>query len=261
LFFSLNPPPSDFDYTNLDTDSTPEAEEVFTGRFAPWSKNSNVAHRLDMWLLPMLRTPQAEDAEAESPGMIRKILFSNPAAWTHNSGGYTTLNFWPSIATMLLGVVCGQLLIAPGSRWIKLGLLFSLGLSCLILGLAGNQWLCPIVKRIWTPSWALFSGAYAIWFLAAFYLLFDVLPFRRLAFPLVVVGTNSMLMYLLGQLFNGWTADRIVHIHLAGVLEVAFGPDVLNMDLWGRLTVPTVVFLMYWLLALWLYRQKIFLRV
>ncbi|MBL8816936.1 MAG: hypothetical protein JNL58_12980 [Planctomyces sp.] len=261
LFFSLNPPPSDFDYTNLDTDLTPKAGEVFTERFAPWSKNSNVAHRFDMWLLPRLRSPQVADAAAKSPGIFSKVLFSNPAAWTHNRGGYTTLNFWPSIATILLGVICGQLLISPGTRWVKLGILFSLGLTCLILGLAGNQWLCPIVKRIWTPSWALFSGAYAIWFLAVFYLLFDLLPLRKLAFPLVVVGTNSMLMYLLGQLFNGWTADKIVRIHLAGILEAVFGPDVLNMDLWGRLTVPTLVFLMYWLLALWLYRQKIFLRV
>ncbi len=80
-------------------------------------------------------------------------------------------------------------------------------------------------------------------------------------FSLVVVGMNSMLMYMLGQLFNGWTNEKIVRIHLAGLLEVILGPDALNPDSWGRLIQPSVVFLIYWLFALWLYRQKIFLRV
>ena len=50
----------------------------------------------------------------------------------------------------------------------------------------------PVAKRIWTPSWALFSGGYVITLLAIFYILFDIFPFKRLAFPLVVIGMKGL---------------------------------------------------------------------
>lgn len=261
LLFRFNPPPANFDYSTVSTDPSPEANQVFTGSFAPWSKNSNIAHRFDMWLLPKLRQSDAQVAAPESQSALGKVFFSNPDRWTHQSGGYATLNFWPSIGTTLLGIFCGQLLLFSKHRWINLSVLITLGTFCMLVGLAGHATICPIIKRIWTPSWVFFSGAYAIWMLAGFYLLFDLLPFKRLSFPLVVVGMNSMLMYMLGQLFNGWTNEKIVRIHLAGLLEAIFGSDALNPDSWGRLIQPSVVFLIYWLFALWLYRQKIFLRV
>ena len=121
-----------------------------------------------------------------------------------NRGGYTTLNFIPSIGTTLLGILCGQLLLSSEKRALeKLGLLVALAAGCFVLGVAAHMTVCPIVKRIWTPSWVLFSGGYVIAMLAVFYLLFDILPLRLLAFPLVVVGTNSILIYMLGQTVSG----------------------------------------------------------
>jgi len=36
--------------------------------------------------------------------------------------------------------------------------MFLTGAVCIALGLAAGWTLCPIIKRIWTPSWALYSG-------------------------------------------------------------------------------------------------------
>ena len=61
----------------------------------------------------------------------------------------------------------------------------------------------PSVKRIWTPSWALTSGGVVLWLLAAFYHVIDVRGRREWAFPLIVVGMNSIAIYVAHSLFAG----------------------------------------------------------
>jgi predicted acyltransferase len=280
-WFALNPPPADYDYAAVG--ASKEKGEILEGRFAAWSKNANVAFYFDQWLLPKLRSapvettqPSAEipatsendppeetaPAGAAEPGWIRRCFFSSTEPYTPNSGGYTTLNFVPSIGTTLLGILCGQLLMAPSmSRWGKLGILIGGAAVCFGLGVAADMTVCPVVKRIWTPSWVLFSGGYVIGMLALFYLLFDIAPLKLLAFPLVVVGMNSILTYMLGQTMSGWMKNSIVQVHLAGIIEQVFGPKALDPQWYGPVTMSTTVFLLYWLFLLWLYRQRIFLRI
>jgi predicted acyltransferase len=97
--------------------------------------------------------------------------------------------------------------------------------------------------------------------LAVFYVVFDLLPLRWLALPLVVVGSNSILIYLLGQTLNGWVREQVIRVHLSGAIEQAFGPRALDEQWYGTLVMPTTVFALYWLLLLWLYRQKLFIRI
>ena len=135
----------------------------------------------------------------------------------------------------------------------------------MLLGLVAGWFTCPIVKKIWTPSWVLFSGAWVIWMLAAFYLVFDLWGqklrvLRWLAFPLVVVGMNSIVMYLMGQLMRPWTT-RTCLTHFGSLLEAAYGPAATADDMYGRLTGPTLAFVVFWLIAFWLYRKKLFVRV
>ena len=211
---------------------------------------------------PVAPVETVEPAEPAGPGWFQRAFFSNPEPYTPNGGGYTTLNFIPSIGTTILGLLCGQLLQLPGpSRWSKLGVLILMAAGCLGLGILADQTICPVVKRIWTPSWVLFSGGYVIGMLALFYLLFDVLPFRIFAFPLVVVGMNSILIYMMGQMIAGWVAEKIVKTHMSGVIENTFGPKALDPQWYGAVTVPTATFVVFWLFLLWLYRQRIFLRI
>lgn len=283
-WFMLNPPPADFDYDAVNASA--EKGEVFEGRYAPWSKNANAAHFFDVAFLNMLRSPepevQADEAPGESPvadaetdddnaeeaptdvtepGLIRKWFFSNPKPFRFNGGGYATLNFIPSIATTLLGILCGQLLLSPEKNGRKLLTLLIMGAACLGLGILAHHTVCPIVKRIWTPSWVLFAGGYTIWMLGIFYLVFDVLPFKKLAFPLVVVGMNSIAMYMMGQMLRPWVRDRVVTTHFGGILKTLFGPDALSTSGVGALVLPTATFAIFWLIAFWMYRNRYFLRV
>lgn len=242
LFFAFYKVPENYDFAAVKA----TGDTIFEGRFAPWSKNANIAYRFDCWLLNLFPRPAGKE-----------YLF--------NGGGYVTLNFVPSIATMLLGVFCGQLLRGDRAPRRKFGLLVATGAVCMVLGVMAGALLCPIVKRIWTPSWVLFSGAYVIWMLAAFYLVFDLLPLkrtvaRRLAFPLVVVGMNSIAVYMMGSLMRPWTV-KMIHTHFGRLLEGLLGSGALDDKMFGRLVDPTTALIVFWLIAYWMYRKKIFIRV
>lgn len=241
ISFESYTPPADYDYAAVQA----AEETVFDDGFASWSKNANVGYQIDLWFLNLFPRPDGE--------------------YRSNDGGYVTFNFVPSIATMLLGAFCGQLLRGNRKPWDKFAILMMGGATCMLLGIVAGMFACPIVKRIWTPSWVLFSGAYVVWMLAGFYLVFDLWgqrlkPLRWLAFPLVVVGMNSIVMYMMGQLLRPWTT-RMCLTHFGSLLETAFGPTLLADDMYGRITRPTLAFLVFWLIAFWMYRRKLFLKV
>ncbi|MFO1093001.1 MAG: hypothetical protein U0992_06770 [Planctomycetaceae bacterium] len=268
LFKMEPPPPADYDYAKVNASA--ERGEIYEGKFAPWSKNANFAHNFDLRFLNMLRTLSPDDmkkhkipmdATSWAPEPVRKIFFQNSEPFPFNGGGYQTLNFIPSIGTTLLGILCGQLLLSSAGKGRKLLLLLGGGAICLALGLVAGEYACPIVKRIWTPSWVLFSGGYVIWMLALFYFLFDVLPLKVLAFPLAVLGTNSLAVYLMGEMLRGWTREKVVKIHFTGLLETIFGPERLQDNMFGPIIFATATVLVFWVVALWMYQRKIFVRL
>ena len=215
------------------------------GFAAHWEKNANVAAAFDRWFLNR---------------------FPRPEPFAFNEGGYATLNFVPSIATMLFGVLAGRWLRTGRSGGEKcLGLMLA-GAVCLVAGTALDPVYCPVVKRIWTPSWVVYSTAWTCWLLAAFYGVIDVAGRRRWAFPFVVVGLNSIAMYVMAQLMKPWVRDQI-KIHVGTLfrwLRDRFG---LPLDprvfagAYGPIVESASVTLVLWLICLWLYRRKVFLRI
>ena len=121
----------------------------------------------------------------------------------------------------------------------------------LLLHFAG---ICPIVKRIWTPAWTLFSGGVCFAFLAAFSWLTEVKGWRRWAFPLVVVGMNSIAAYLIDHLWTDFVFDSL-RIHLGTAPFLVFGPN------FEPLLSGATVLAIFWLILYWMYRRKLFLRI
>jgi heparan-alpha-glucosaminide N-acetyltransferase len=204
-----------------------------TGFNAHWEKNSNIAARVDLWFLNQF--PRAE---------------GNP--FRFNEGGYTTLNFLPSIATMLLGVLAGQWLSTKRPSSDKVLPLFVAGAIGIVIGsMLDTYHLCPVVKRIWTPSWTVYSAGWALWQLALFYWIIEVRGFRRWAFPLLVVGANSIAMYMMSQLLKPWIRNTL-KIHLGGQIAAGF---------YGPLKESLAILFVEWLICYWMYRRKIFLKI
>ena len=206
---------------------------LFTGFAAHWNKNSNLGQAFDLWFLN---------------------LFPRTRPFLFNSGGYLTLSFIPTLGTMLFGVIAGRwFLQAAPSIPLRRFLLASLALTAAGLTLHFTG-LCPIVKRIWTPSWTLLSAGVCFLFLAAFSWVVDVQKHRRLVFPFVVVGMNSIAAYLIAHLWEGFIESSF-RIHLGARVLDALG-TALEPIVMGTLTL-----LVFWLLLGWMYRRKIFLRI
>ena len=209
------------------------AQEHLAGVGPAWHKNANVGHALDVTLLNAL--PRREP-------------------FVFNTGGYHTLNALASLATMLFGLMCGELLRTGATSRRKFLVLVAAGGGGLALGALWHWLGCPLVKRIWTPSWALYSTGWCCLILAALYALVDLRQWRAWAFPLVVVGMNSIAIYCMGMLLKGWTA-KTLQTHLGPDVFTFLGPD--N----APLVQATMVGLVFWLVCWWMYRRKIFLRI
>jgi len=205
----------------------------FTGFAAHWNKNSNLGQAFDTWFLNRLPRPS-------------RFLF--------NAGGYLTLSFIPTLGTMLLGLFAGQWLRADSSRiplkrfLIAAVLLMAAGLLLHFTGI------CPIVKRIWTPAWTLWSGGVCFLFLTAFSWIIEVKGYRRWAFPLVVVGMNSIAAYLIDHLWEDFIVNNL-HINLGYGIFRIFGAGL------EPLMLGIAVMTIFWLILYWMYRRKLFLRI
>tara|TARA_R110000850_G_scaffold22504_26_gene66683 strand:- start:1097 stop:2167 length:1071 start_codon:yes stop_codon:yes gene_type:complete len=165
---------------------------------------------------------------------------------------YATLNFVPSIVTMLMGLMCGQLLrdaSVPASS--KLKRLLIAAAALLVTGAICGVTICPIVKKLWTPSWTLYSGGYAIALLALFYWVIDIKGWNKWVFPFVVVGFNPLTMYLLGIMAKRATSDTL-HRHL---------PATLFSGTAGPVVEACLIALIFWMILWWMYRNRIFIRL
>jgi predicted acyltransferase len=111
-----------------------------------------------------------------------------------------------------------------------------------------------VVKRIWTPSFTLWSAGWCFLILAGAYYVIDMLGWRRWAFPLVVIGMNSIAAYCLYELCARFIGENLT-THLGEAAFRAAGDPYLSF-LHGVAVVLTL-----WLVLFWMYRRRIFLRI
>ncbi|HBH79548.1 MAG TPA: DUF5009 domain-containing protein [Nitrospira sp.] len=235
LAFALYPIPGpDFDYERVGVSQSWLHEHGLRGFEAHWQKNSNLAWAFDTWLLN---------------------LYPRPEPFVGFPKGMTTLNFVPTLATMILGLMAGRILQSDRTSGNKLRWLLNAGVVGLVggwtLGLTG---LCPLVKAIWTPSWILFSGGWCFLLLGCTFLLVDYWGYTRLAFPLSVIGMNAIAAYLLGQIHSNVAFHALKH--LVGRAPFTFLGDPYEPLVYGMVTVTG-----YWIVLYILHQQRIFIRV
>ena len=232
LFATWPAPGPDFDYDAVGVPA--DWHYNFGGFAAHWNKNSNPAAAFDQWFLN---------------------LFPREKPFLFSAGGYATLSFVPTLGTMILGLIAGGWLKQEGAAWHKIGWFLLAGGIGMAAGLLAHETgLCPCVKRIWTPSWVLYSGGWSFFFLAAFYAVIDVLNVRTWSFPLRVIGVNSIVAYIIAHGVDGFII-RSFRIHFGERVFEAFGPA------YEPLLSGIAALAVMWLILYWLYRQKIFLRI
>jgi predicted acyltransferase len=123
------------------------------------------------------------------------------------------------------------------------------GVVCLALGTLWGNWF-PVIKNLWTSSFVLVAGGWSLLLLALFYGVIDVLRFRWWAFFFVVIGANAITIYVLPRFVDFRYTARAL---LGGVIKHSgsFEPVMFLIS----------VLVVKWLLLLFLYRKRVFLRV
>lgn len=230
--FALYPVPSSFDYPSVGVPK--DYPYLSDGFLAHWNKNSNPGWRFDVWFLN---------------------LFPREKPFLYNGGNYSTINFIPTLATMILGLLAGEMLRSARPPWTKSGLLVIAGLIGLAFGWGlGELGICPVVKKIWTPSWVLFSGGWALLILAFFQITADNLKLGAVYFPLRVIGANSIAAYCITETMRGFIGSNL-RTHLGPEPFKILGPA------YEPLVQGGAIFLVMWLILFWMYRRKIFVKV
>ncbi len=233
LAFALYPLPDvNFDYANNGV--AKDWEHNLTGFAAHWNKNSNLAWAFDTWFLN---------------------LFPREKPFLFNGGGYATLSFIPTLATMILGLLAGNILKSEKISSEKLKLFIILGISGLFVGFILNfSGICPNIKRIWTPSWVIFSGGWCFLFLAFFYWIVDLKQKSEWFDFLKIIGMNSIAAYCIADALGSYISKSL-KIHLGENYANIFGLP------YQSLVHGSLMLLIYWLILRWLFVKKIFIRV
>jgi predicted acyltransferase len=176
---------------------------------------------------------------------IDKFVFGHP-----NDDNWTTINFLTSTVTTLFGVWTGLLLQGTKSHKQKMRIIGVAAVLCLAAGWIIHPW-NPIIKRICTTSFTLYSAGWVLLMLLAFYWLVEVKGYRKWTFPLVVIGANSIFIYSVHQVLQGWLNRAIgvftFHFTWAGDFAPVFQ--------------ACAVLLALWYLCYWLYQRKIFFKL
>jgi heparan-alpha-glucosaminide N-acetyltransferase len=223
--------------------------EHYEGIASHFNKNSNLAWAMDRWWMN---------------------LFPRNKVYQFSSGGYCTLSFIPTLGTMLLGLLAGRILQGNSSKPAKqIWLWISAALCAGIAVAIDAQGLCPIVKRIWTPTWVLWSGGLCFAWLAVLNLVCDIGGFKRWGSFFLVIGANSIVAYVMS-----WTLKEPIRL----AIERHFGFLVTRLDEFvGWIVKPLVqseetpsfrpmllgalTLALMWIVLLWMHRRKIFVKI
>jgi predicted acyltransferase len=160
----------------------------------------------------------------------------------------------PSVSTALLGVFAGHLLRLETNRlngMHKALLLIGAGIISLLLGMAWGAFF-PVNKYLWTSSFVLYAGGWSLMLLGLFYLIIDVWQVKKWAFFFVVIGMNSITIYVLQHRILRF--DIMRDFFFKGIHDLS--PEVLQPFI-SSLGYIAVVWLFLW----FLYRNRIFLKV
>jgi len=193
------------------------------GPGGPWERSfQNLGGDFDMWLLG-----------------------------TNYGGYYVGLNAIPATATIIFGMMTGRLVGSGRSPKRIIKLLATAGFAGIALGLI----LCPavpVIKRIWTASFTLYSAGIVILGLLVVYWMVEVRKWTSWTFIPVVVGMNSIFAYIIFMMARG-SVEKAVLAFIRPLVEV-MGP-------WGSVLHSLLSLAVIWYFLYFFYKHRIFIKV
>lgn len=162
------------------------------------------------------------------------------------------LSIIPAIATALSGMVTTRFLIEKShySSLQKMLVYLFAGIVLIVLGVLLNS-IIPINKALWSSSFMLLASGISVLLFALFYLIIDILKWRKWSFFFKVIGMNTITIYMAQTIVNFYGID---YYFLSGISS-KFNQSI------GALILSIGYIMTCWLFLLFLYRKKVFLKV
>ncbi len=188
----------------------------------PWVRDANIGQALDLMVLGK--------------------------TW---GGSYATINCISSAFNTILGVLAGTVLFSKMPFRLKAKVFAGTGVALIAVGIALHPWI-PIIKKIWTASFALVSGGLTVLTLLLFYWICDVLKKQNWATVFVVIGANSIFIYLFHEILGGWMRRS------APTFTSWAEPTV---GAWAPFTAAWLAIALQVYVCWWLYQRRIFFKL
>lgn len=228
------------------------------------------------WLL-MTRMPGFDlSMDGNLAGFIdRKLLYEH--LWIrHRFDPEGLLSTIPAVVTTLIGVFTGEWLRQrpvmgqasdPSAshvgqpRVTKVQGMLMAGALLMVAGEAWGRWF-PINKNMWTSSYVLFTGGFALALLALCYWMIEIRGWRSWAQPFVWYGSNAITVYAASTALAVFSVRYQVMpgvTYKAWVYDHWFAPMARPMI--ASAMFASAYVLTFWALAWLMYRKKIFVKI
>ena len=170
----------------------------------------------------------------------------------------------PATCHVLVGFLCGKILMEVKDNQIRITRLFITGTILTFAGLLLSYG-CPINKKIWSPTFVLATCGLASNFLALLIWIIDIKGYKKWSVFFESFGVNPLFIYVLAGvlsividnitfMYNGETISLHGFIYNQ-ILQPAFG-DYLSSLLYALLFVTVT-----WLVGNILYKKKIYIKI
>jgi len=164
------------------------------------------------------------------------------------------LSTFPAIATALMGAITGYFLKMQDTRLNGLKkalIILAAGILSLIVAKIWS-YSFPVIKNLWSSSFVLTAGGWSLILLSVFYLIIDVWGYKKWTFPFVVIGLNSITIYMLNSgIIDFGEMGKYFFRGVASMFSEAGQAVILSIG----------AILCMWTVLYILYRNKIFLKV
>jgi len=176
------------------------------------------------------------------------------------------LSSFPSVATVLLGYFTGRLIERSKEVILAIKKMILIGAVSAILGWFWG-YLFPINKPLWTSSYVLYTGGFALLFLAFLLWIIDVKGMNKWSRPFIHFGTNPLFIFMFSILYvkvmiylvSIESSEGIVVNGYSYLYKNGFVPVAGNMN--GSLLFAISHIIFFWFLTFILYRKKIFIKI
>jgi predicted acyltransferase len=158
------------------------------------------------------------------------------------------LSTFTALASTLIGVLAGHWLRSKRTENQKIIGFIGAGLITLAAGWIWGKFFF-ISRNIWTSSFVLYSAGWCLLLMALFYWIIDVRGYKKWTFFLVVIGMNSITI---------WVGQKLIDFEFtANAFFLGFSRYI---GIIQPILIAFSILLIKWLFLWFLYRKKIFLR-